>query len=136
MNRVRQLERDRALKKLEVFKNIYEKITHEIYKQALANQNIYIHHIPEYTTANGRVDIDNALPWIISKLRNEGFTVKSLNGVSIDIGPIPKVRIGTIYDILIYWEKLGISECESMIKLDETEYDIQGSLLNTDRLRR
>jgi hypothetical protein len=136
MNRVRQLERDRALKKLEVFKNIYVKITDEIYKQALANQNMYIHHIPEYTAANGIVDIANALPWIMNKLRTEGFTVKSLNGVSMDIGPMPRVRIGTVYDILIYWEKIGITDCESMIKLDDFEDNIETSFLNTDRMRR
>ncbi len=135
MDAIRQMEKDRALKKLETFKEVYAKIIKETYRQAELHQNICTYRIPEYGL-NSTIDIDTALPWIVTKLRKEGFEVTSLEGVKMDTGPEYSHRIGTKYDIFIRWKKFDISECESMIQLDDSEDSFQNVFLNSDRMKR
>ncbi len=135
MDVIRQMEKDRALKKLETFKEVYSKIIKETIRQAELHQNICTYHIQEYWT-NSTIDIDTALPWIMTKLRKEGFEVTSLEGVKMDTGPKYAHRIGTKYDIFIRWKKFDVSECESMILLDDSEDTFQNVFLNSDRMKR
>jgi len=135
MDVIRQMEKERALKKLETFKEVYSKIVKETIRQAELHQNICTYHIPEYGI-NSTIDIDSALPWIMGKLRKEGFDVTSLEGVKLDTGPEYAHRIGTKYDIFIRWKKADITEYESMIQLDDSEDAFQNVFLNSDRMKR